>query len=428
MSIDNSVGINNNINMDNVISLSDTASKMASKYEQLKKQNYIPQTDILPSVKKNYSSLIKKRNQNKNNQNDITIMAVGDISFTRDIEKYNIKYDKGYFLYPLSFVRNYLRDSDVTVANLETLITTKGTPYSYKSPNLQFRSLPSSINGLMDAGINLVNLANNHSNDFGNQGLRDTIKYLNSNQIDTVGVKPNIGKIYNFNGFKVGFLGISRNFIKLKSNSNINVLSKNDNYQKTLKQIRDFRNNNNLDFLVLSIHWGIEYDLSYNNIQKEIAKSFIENGVNIVLGHHPHVLQNMDIIKTNTRVGYVFYSLGNFLFDSHLKKSGVRNTYILKIQINKLSKKISMSYLPCVIHPERGFAPIPIKETFQSIYPEQTTSLADKLYKYIECAKTASCNVIEGFSETIQLQNINRILTVIILVLLCIGFIRNIKK
>ena len=250
-------------------------------------------------------------------KNNIKILAVGDVSFTRDIAKYINKRKNGDYKYPLSYVKNFLLDSDISIANLETTITNRNESINSNS-DLLFKSSPKSVKGLADSGINLVNLANNHSNDFKSIGLHDTIKNLKKSKINIIGIKGHLYYIKKFNNYKIGFIGISRKFQRL-NNSKVNVLL---NKEIIIKQIKDLKEK--VDIVILSIHWGSEYKFERSKSQYELAKLFIKNGVDIILGHHPHVLQNMNIINVksgnSTRKGYVFYSLGNFLFDSHVKK------------------------------------------------------------------------------------------------------------
>ena len=91
------------------------------------------------------------------------------------------------------------------------------------------------------------------------------------------------------------------------------------------------------NLLIVTIHWGTEYKLSNNSYQKEIGHILVKSGADIILGHHPHVMQNMERVKLKKRTGFIFYSLGNFVFDSHYKKSGVRNTFIVKIIVPLIS-------------------------------------------------------------------------------------------
>jgi poly-gamma-glutamate capsule biosynthesis protein CapA/YwtB (metallophosphatase superfamily) len=311
--------------------------------------------------------------------NNIKIIAVGDISFTRDISKYVMEKKNGDYKYPLSYVKKYLKDSDISIANLETTITNKK---KCKKSSLNFKSLPKCLDGLLDAGINLVNLANNHMNDYLSSGLHDTINILKKNNINIIGVKNFIHHIYKIKNLSIGFLGVCRKFIKIK-NSNINIID--NNFDLILNQIRSLKKK--ADIIILSIHWGTEYEFKRNKNQYELSKMFIKNGVDIILGHHPHVIQDMAIIKikSNNKIkkGYVFYSLGNFMFDSHKKKDGVRNTFILKIEIDKY-KNIKFNYLPCIIYPQLGFVPVPCLKEFRKEFPMKSTKEANDLSKYIE--------------------------------------------
>jgi len=426
-------------NLNNILKYSDSPYKMSGYYDTLLQCNLIPKNDINETILSNYKKLQQKR---KNDiSNEIVILALGDISLTRDIEKYNIKNDKGQFIHPFKYVKKYLRDSDITIGNLETLITTKGSPYSLKSPELQFRSLPSSINSLLDSGINIVNISNNHCNDFNKKGIIDSAKYIKNVGIDVIGLKDNIideinsYKIFHIKGIKICFIGITRPFKKLKKLNIINILDNNN--KNIINLIKNKRNE--VDILIVSIHWGTEYSFTKDKYQDKTSDLLIDNGVDIILGHHPHTIQKTEIkysrINKN-HFGYVFYSLGNFVFDSHVKKSGVRNTFILKIIIDTnilkdiINKKkiknikqnpIRFEYLPCIIYPNKGFSPIPVIKSYQTIYPKLYTKKGDDLYKYIKCAKTASCK--EGFTNNNNNNNVlkyNHFNNKLILIPICV--------
>ena len=331
-----------------------------------------------------------------------TILAVGDISFSRDIKKYVKLKKKGDYRYPLSYVKNYLKNSDITIANLETTITERIN--NYPNSKINFKSDPRCIDGIIDSGINLLNLANNHMNDYNYSGLNDTIKNLKSKNLNFIGLKNKLYHIEKFNNFKIGFLGVSRKFVKIL-NSNINCL---DNKDKIIQDIKNLKKQ--VDIIILSIHWGTEYKFIRSELQLNLSKELIKNGVDIILGHHPHVLQNMETINTisngTQKTGYVFNSLGNFLFDSHVNRNGVRNSMILKIEICK-NKKISFGYLPCIIHPELGFIPIPKTKTYQTIFPKKSTKEANDLFRYVKCVSNLSC-LIEGFNNN-KKNNINKL-------------------
>lgn len=328
--------------------------------------------------------------------NDIVnITAVGDISFSRDIEKY-IKKNNYSYNYPLSYVKKYFKHSDLTIANLENPIT--DNPFIC-SKKICLKSDPKCIKAIVDSDINLVNLANNHINDCGIKGLNDTLNILEQNNILTIGTESKPYIIKTLKNIRLGFIGISNKFYPKDSLYAKNVNSLNKKYilnkynENIIKKLRK-----KVDILIVSIHWGQEYHKDYNIYQKNLSYNMIEKGVDIILGHHPHVIQSMEYIKTKNNVGVVFYSLGNFLFDSHKQKKGVRNTYILNIEINIYSKKIKFSYLPCIIYPNKGYSPIPLNDNFDKMYPKFSSTLGEKLYKYTKCSKNASCNTcIENF-------------------------------
>lgn len=343
---------------------------------------------------------------------DIIILALGDVSYSRDIGKYINNCKKNDYTYPLKNMKKYLINSHITLANLESIITDKGDELINKS-TIRFRSDEKSLEGLIDSGINLLNLANNHIYDYGKLGIEDTIYNLLNSKIDIIGVKPYFYKIYEINLLKIGFIGVTRNFKKLYNNNLINILD--NNFFELIKQVRS-----KVDILILTIHWGTEYNFENNEKQRELAIKFIENGVNIIIGHHPHVIQNMEKIIVGNNFGYVFYSIGNFLFDSHVKKKGVRNTFILKIII-KQNKSINFRYLPCIIHPEKGFIPVNTENDYVIEFPKKTTKKAEDLYKYVYNTKKMIC-------ENFNIKNFNyhnKIIFMIFIILINYIFFRK---
>lgn len=308
-----------------------------------------------------------------NNMDNIIITAVGDISVSRDIKKFVKTCKNNNYSELFKYVKKYLEKSDLSLGNLETMISNNGSRL-YHRGGPAFRADVESIDALINSGINTFNISNNHSNDFGTEAIKDTINILDKNNLNVIGKNNTPYKIFNIKNCKIGVIGLSLPFNRLKDNKSVYVYD----YNNTLKLIRKIKED--VDILICSVHWGTEYKFKNNKIQKEIGKKLIKEGVDIILGHHPHVIQNKEIIKINNRKGYIFYSLGNFLFDSHYKRSGVRNTLILKIIIDK-NKKIKFKYLPCTIYPKKGFIPIPDNKKFTKKYPVSNTVKADLLYE-----------------------------------------------
>jgi len=183
-----------------------------------------------------------------------------------------------------------LKTADITFGNLENPII-KNCPIS--NGGFTFCSSPEMISGLTFSGVDIVNLANNHTKNYGDNGLVQTQDYLQKEKIDYVGVNNLI--IKNVNQTNFGFLGFD--FVGKNPSDSDYELIKNSKSQ--------------VDVLIIMVHWGNEYVAKSNNIQKEIAKNIISNGGDVIMGGHPHWVQEMEYIDGKL----VFYSLGNFVFD-----------------------------------------------------------------------------------------------------------------
>lgn len=306
----------------------------------------------------------------------IIITAVGDISLSRDIKQYITQCKKNNYEKIFKYVRKYIENSDISIGNLESVISDNTNSNLYKKGGPSFRASNKSIEALNNSGLTTLNIANNHSNDYGSIGILDTINILSEYNYNIVGKKDIPYEIYNINNYKIIVIGICSKFKRLENNKYVYVYN-----SKTAELISKLKEQCNL--LIVTIHWGTEYKLSNNSYQKEIGHILVKSGADIILGHHPHVMQNMERVKLKKRTGFIFYSLGNFVFDSHYKKSGVRNTFIVKIIINPNNNNVKFEYLPCIIYPKLGFIPKPIKKTFQNNFPKKHTIYADNLYKNV---------------------------------------------
>ena len=176
---------------------------------------------------------------------------------------------------------------------------------------------------MKELNFDILNIANNHTLDYGLNLKKDTKKNILDSNIKVIG--ENIDKydveIINIKESKIAFIGID-------------IFSIN-NFNEILTTIKITKQKS--DYLILSIHWGIEFCLCPTIKQRKIAHMLIDNGVDIILGHHPHVLQGIEKYKN----GIIIYSLGNFQFK--LEKEDIdlnQYTDILKITIDKKNIKI----------------------------------------------------------------------------------------
>lgn len=260
---------------------------------------------------------------------DITISFTGDILLDRGVRDKLINEGTDY---PYIKVKDVLKKSDIAVGNLECPLIDKGTPV-IKRRDLIFKGDVENADALKRAGYNVLNLANNHVMDYGRDGLINTIKILNSSSIQTVGAgkdkkDANTPLFINKNGIKVGILGYNvfpaEGFTYSDSKPDTARLE-----QKLMKEnIRKAKNK--CDFLIVTLHWGNEYSFYPSDFQKEIAHFAVDSGCDVVIGHHPHVLQGVEKYKDKL----VFYSLGNFVFDKQIP-NGTAETVILNCKIKK---------------------------------------------------------------------------------------------
>ncbi|QPM67738.1 CapA family protein [Atribacter laminatus] len=275
----------------------------------------------------------------------VRFSAVGDILLDRGIRMIIEKKGQDY---PLKGIDLYLLNRDLVLGNLEGPLSERGEALKKK---FIFRGNPSYVAVLEKAGINLVSLANNHIMDYGNLALIDTIDNLKNAGLYPFGagenqeeaLKPVI--IYK-NGLTLSFfafLGYPLQIEKVDPKSSGPCQVGLDEFISALQDIRD-----QVDFIIVSLHWGLEYESLPHPHQVEIAHQLIDNGVDLIIGHHPHVIQGIE----KYRGKYILYSLGNFLFDQHgdrekesfifncdFKEEGVLFPYIIMFEISKCQTK-----------------------------------------------------------------------------------------
>lgn len=260
----------------------------------------------------------------------LTLLFVGDIMLDRGVE-WEIKKNGGDWRWPFLKIADTLQQADFVFGNLESQISDKGENVG---SIYSFRADPVSIEGLTYAGFDVLSVANNHSLDYTKEAFENSSKRLREATIIPV---ANGLMIKEIGGAKIGFLAYS----------NFPGIAKVDwdNLEETTQDIQYAKSQ--VDILVVSLHAGEEYDKEPNEFQKTFAQSAIDAGANLIIGHHPHVVQPLEQYKQS----WIAYSLGNFVFDQKFSEETMAGA-ILKVlvedkkikEVSLLPTKLSSSY------------------------------------------------------------------------------------
>jgi hypothetical protein len=247
---------------------------------------------------------------------EITLLFAGDIMQHMPQVDAAWNNELGIYVYDSCFkyIKPWLSTADLAIANLET--TLAGKPYSgYPA----FSSPDELVNGMLNAGIDIVGTANNHCCDRGQTGIERTISVLDSLGMMHLGTYKNAEsyvkenpKIINTRGFRLAFSNYTygTNGIPVPDNNIVSLIEK-DRLMADMKAAHDSA----ADMTIVFIHWGEEYQRQPNAFQKDIAEILFAYGADIVIGSHPHVLQPMEWHKADSlkREQLVVWSLGNYV-------------------------------------------------------------------------------------------------------------------
>jgi poly-gamma-glutamate capsule biosynthesis protein CapA/YwtB (metallophosphatase superfamily) len=281
---------------------------------------------------------------NKTDKNHVIIGFAGDVMIGRLVNK--IIQEKGYS-YPWGNSLSLLAQADLRIINLETTLTnyTKETPKVFN-----FRALPDRVKTLQNAHIDVVNLANNHSLDFQENGLAETIATLDSAGIQHVGAGINIHSarkpvIITKNGIKIGIIGYTDNEPTWKASEDkpgTNYINVGD-VQNIKKQITTLRPL--VDIVIVTNHWGPNMEQVPSPDFVEFAHNIIDSGADIIHGHSSHVFQGIEIYQNKI----IMYDTGDFI-DDYAVDPKLRNdqSFFFTVTVSKNSP-ISATLTPVII-------------------------------------------------------------------------------
>ena len=272
----------------------------------------------------------------------ITVSMVGDCTLGTDVNFdqstsfdafYQMKNDPGYFF---QNVKDIFTADDLTVANMEGTLTTSN---DRQQKTFAFKGNPSYTEILTQGGVEATNLANNHSHDYGDQSYEDTIQYLEADGITTFGYDRTA--VMDVKGIKVGLIGI----YELKDG-----LGRQQQVIDTIREVKD----QGAQVIIVSFHWGTEKSNIPDDIQKTLEHLAIDQGADLVVGHHPHVLQGIEKYQGKN----IVYSLGNFCFGGN-KNPSDKDTMIFQqtftVENGELVEDDVTNIIPCSLSSESGY-------------------------------------------------------------------------
>lgn len=270
-------------------------------------------------------------------QKTTTIVFAGDVMLAGTMERY---YDaEGVNRILSEELLDEMKNADICMVNNEFAFSTRGTPMEDKQ--YTFRANPQNVQIMLDMGVDIVSLANNHSLDFGTEALEDTFKTLDDAGILYAGAGDSRERaeelqIIEVNGRKFGFLAATRVIPVSQWNVENRQPGLFATYDDTrlvecVKQARE-----KCDFLTVYVHWGIEREAYPKEYQTTIAQHCFNAGADLVIGAHPHVLQGIEFMDGKP----VFYSLGNYIFSQNIAR-----TALVKVEVAE-DGEVTYSLIP----------------------------------------------------------------------------------
>lgn len=293
----------------------------------LSQAQFISQPQVLAESDPNLSS---------QETDKIKILFTGDLMMDRYIRTLAEKNSYNFILEPL---RDTFFKYDLVVSNLEGPITDKASISQYSQigepKNFIFTMNPQVATALYDNNIRLVNIGNNHILNFGDDGLAQTKKYLAGAGVNYFGYtsSQNVDLayyIFDQNDFKIVFLNYNQFIDKAK--------------EQTLEDLARIKEKNFADYIVLYTHWGNEYQKQASESIQKLAHEFIDAGVDLIIGTHPHVVEQNEEYAGKQ----IYYSLGNFVFDQYFLPETEKGLMV-ELSLDPETKQAHFETLPVIM-------------------------------------------------------------------------------
>jgi len=259
-------------------------------------KNYQNKADISTGISPVLDSVVQPK---ESPEPEHTIVFVGDMMFDRGVE--SLMEGVG-FTYPVELIKDFLNKFDYSVGNLEGPINKE--PKDFPDSSLMFSFNEKSVESLKAGNFKVVSLANNHTSNMANAGLEETREILKADDINYAGDPISCGIDYIYQKDEMTYYAVNETF------------ASNCSEKQLINAFIDARHYNPESFIVAIMHWGTEYSSTSSASQQEMAHDLIGAGADLVIGSHPHVVQEIEEYQGKL----IFYSLGNFIFDQYFSE------------------------------------------------------------------------------------------------------------
>lgn len=256
-------------------------------------------TDVFDGVSVGTSVTSNAQQRSETTTSPLNLLFVGDIMLGRNVE---LLMEKHGVLYPFAGTNSLLKSSDLTIGNFEGIVS----PVHERAEPMTFKfSIKEEFLGILrDVGVDVLSLANNHSYDYGSSAFQHTSELCLRYELVCGGLPSTLSEdsahTQIINGREVSILFIHTLYREPDT----------DTLRALLRSI------NQSEIQIAYVHWGEEYALTHNEEQRFLAEFLIDHGIDVVVGHHPHVVQDVEVYKGKA----IFYSLGNFVFDQYFSR------------------------------------------------------------------------------------------------------------
>ena len=380
-------------------------------------KNQSDYNNLVETSKQELEKEQEEANKNANNNSEdkpsdisFTLSAIGDIMChnTQYIDAYNADTDTYDFSYVFENISLYTKTADICIGSLETTFAGEDVGYS-SYPT--FNTPDELAYELKDIGVDVLSTAGNHALDKGFDGLSRTIDVLNDADISHLGTyksKEEQDKtlIKYVKGLKIAFVNYTygTNGIPVPSDKQfcVNLIDEN-----LMKEQIDRAKQEEPDIIIACMHWGTEYKTTQNSTQEDLADFLFKNGVDIILGTHPHVLEPMEkrtvtLDDGTTKDGFVIYSLGNFIADQNAEYT--RDSIILNLDITKHSDGNvtidNYDYVPIYMYKDTSkkkqkMKLLDINKTIYNYENYIDSSISEKLYNTLKDELSKIQNILD---------------------------------